>query len=744
MSIIDSTVLPTTPDTSDIEDGSDAAAFESAFRFEAEDEITQSALAVFRSKFTFEAFDIFDNAEVGDFASSFQFEATDYFNNEPNILEDADFRFKLEFEAIDTTNNDQELGDFRSNLVFEAIDHFVPAPEYKLSVNLTVLPAAQTNNNIRVWMPRLLVDGTEVPIISWNAPEGESNVGRKLSVVLQRWTDKDLFTADAVIDFGIGKLVAGVWDAGSFITLIESGSFQISSHTISGTPNAAEDRVSIDLVGNLTTRLGTRPQQAIVVYDNHRITQDESFYQTQYDQLGNAYSTALHQIAGLTLHQLMTYVFVTKCGFASIATNLPNYSIVQTYFALGDRFYDGIKKFLGVFNPIIYQDGEIIGIMDATLLQPTGFPDAEIVEVDRITNLSVSDDRTNKAITAIRIQFIHNVEDYDNISERTDPPFTIPEGDNVITVNRTWRTYRKSSEPFINAREELVSEIREKRNASNVLIERSTELFTFGANGDVESRKQTIEGLYPDLANWVGKPETEPPYIFGETVKEVETFEYKSYPIDSLDGSDQRTYISSRSVRRTGTVIVNATDKHLGKPFRQEIQVGTRSGNITEDVTTEANVLIKTTLETGEPIPGGLVNYTNLATDYLPAKPQPYINYSQKRPGDIAAREFVINQRTLIIRPDGTDPIEGIEDFNFGPLPIETAIPLAKRFINAAARSPRTISAPYIGYDESLAPGQVRRLALRDGSIIGTFIILGRTLSGDSSGTFMQLTCREV
>lgn len=739
MSIIGSKSLASESAESDIEpDAVASAAFESAFRFEAIGDVKKSLRAIFASSFQFIAIDVFEFAE---FVGSFDFIANGFLNAEPNITDEVIFASEFLFEATDSVSS-EALAVFGSHFEFEAIPHFAPAQEYRVSVNLTILPGAQTNNNIRVWQPRLLVDGEEVQIISWNAPEGESNVGRKLTVVLQRWTDKNLFTDTAVVNFGIGKKVAGVWDAASFKTLIDGGTFQVSSHTVSGQPQNAEDRVTITLTGRLGTRLNTRPENAIVVYDPSKIVQRTDFYQTQRDQFGHIYTTELSPVFGLSLQSLMAFAF-GECGL-SVVTNLPDYPIVQNYFALGERFYDGVKKFIGIFNPIIYSDGDTIGIMDATLLQPGGFPDAEIIEVDRVTNLSVSDDRTGRQVSAIRIQFIHNIEDFDVITTRIDEPFETPEGDNVITTMRTWRVYTKNPTPFINAREELISEIREKRDSGNVLLERSTELFTFGASGDVATRKQTIEGLYPDLENWIGKPETEPPYLFGETARETETFEYKSFPIDSLDGSDQRTYISDRGIRRTGMIIVNASDKHLGQPFRQEIQVGTRSGNVTEDATIESNVLIKTIVETGEPMTGGLVNYTTLATDYLPPKPTPYVNYSQRRPGDIAARQYVTNQQALIIRSPGAEPIDGIEDFNFGPLPLSEAIPLAERFIAASSQSPRTVEAQYIGYDDSLAPGQVRRLALRDGTILGSFMILGRTAFGSAGGTFMTLVCREV
>lgn len=720
-----------------------AAAFRSALHFTATPEVTKTAVTRFASKLRLTASPEMTFNPVTRLASKLHFTAHPYINGEPNILTSARFASKLKFEAI-PMKKIAALSRFAAKFRFDAIPHFAPAPEYKLTVNLTILPAVETNPNIRVWQPRLLVNGAEVQIISWEAPEGESNVGRKLSVVLQRWIDKDLFTDTAVINFGLGKKVSGSWDADSFITLIANGTFQVSSHTVSGPPSETADRVTINLTGNLTTRLNTRPPGAVVVYDASRINQRPEFYQTQYDQLGNTYVTSLSSVVSLSLQKLINFVLVTKCGFSEVVTNLPDYPIIQNYFPLGDRWYDGIKKFLGIFNPIIYQDGDKIGIMDATLLQPDGFPDAEIVEVDRVQNLTISDDRSNKSVTAIRIQFINNVEDYDTISTVIDDPVTQPDGENTITIQRVRRTYSKQSAPFIVGRDELVSEVRSTTDANGNLIARSTERYTYTANNQQESRTQIIEGLYPDLANWVGKPTMQPPYLFDVICREVERFEHAAFPISSLDGSDQREYVSNRSASREGIILVNAADQHLGKPFRQEYQPGTRSGNITEDTTLSYGP-IKSLLEICEPVPNTqLVNFTSIATDFLPVKPQVFTNYSQQRPGDVAAKQFTVNERTLIIRPDGTDQLQGIEDFHFGELPLDVSIPLAKRYVNSLLKVPRTIQATYIGYDDSLSPGQVRRLALRDGTIIGTFIILGRTPNGSADGTFMTLTCREV
>jgi hypothetical protein len=638
------------------------------------------------------------------------------------------------------------------------------AASYNLTVQLSILPTAISSGVIRTWVPRLLVDGVEVPIISWSAPEGEGSVGERLSVVLQRWIDKDLFTDASVINFGIGKQVAGVWDEASFTTLLDGGSFQVSTHTISGEPANVADRVSVTISSHIRSRLNAYPQNSTVLYDGNKVTQRPEFYQKQYDQFGFVYETQCINRSGLSLLSLMVEV-LGFCGFEGIETNLPDYPIMQAFFPLGQRWWDGLKQFLGIFSPIIYQTGDIIGIMDSTILQPNGFPDAETIEVDRVTELSLTDDRSNRNANTLRIRFIHSLEDYDTVSERDDPPVTEPDGDNSVVITRSWRTYSKGAQPFVVLREELVSEKRETFDVHNNLVTRSTETYTYTAANRQESRTQVIEASYPDMDQYrtilhdaevtyrAGNPDVtddeveeflshvSPTYIFGEITRERETFEHAAYPIDSLDGSNQKFYVRSRGVRRTGLIMNNPVDRHLGEAFRQEFQPADRSGNITRDVVIE-NGLIKSLTELGEPIKGGLVNYTTMATDYLPPVVQVVTNYSQQRPGDIGTSPFTTSERTLLVRSSSGEPIEGIQDLQFGELPLDSAITLALRLNRQ--RALRTISAEYIGYARELAPGAVRRLTLRDGTVIGTFMIVSRTPSGNVQGTTMSLVCRGI
>lgn len=674
----------------------------------------------------------------GDFASHFEFEAD--MDSVPALY--ASFDAGFEFVAA-LYPFSELLADFQSGIEFSANLKSKPAPTYSFNVTLNILPdAAGETGVIRVWLPRLLVDGVEIPIISWTAPRGEGEVGEKLSVVLQRWTDKDAFTDGAAISFGIGRKIAGVWEISSFKTLLNEGTFQVSTHTISGEPSNAADRVSITLTGKLNARLNTYPANSLVIYDDHLIVQQSSFYEVQYDQFGHTYSTILEPKTGLNLLKLLDLILIDRCGFAKIDTNLPTYQIVQAYFPIGTRYYDVLKQYLGIFSPLIYRDDDTIGILDATILKPAGFPDAETVAINRIVNQTETDDRSNRLTNAIRIRFINNVEDFDTITTRTDDPIFEADGENTVQIDRTWREYHKNSTPFILIRQELVSEIRTTRNPDTDIIVRSTETFTYTADNKPESRTQIIEGIFPDLASWIDTT-LPPPYLFGEVTREVELFDHAAFPVDSLDGSDQRTYTRKRTVDRRGLILVNPVDQHLGKPFRQEFVPGIRSGNITPDVVFDSGK-IKTTTEIGEPVTGGLVNVTTMVTDHLPAKEQSTTNYSQQRPGDITeGKQFKTNERIILIRAQGdTGPIQGIVDLHFGELSLEQAIPLAQRLNNL--ESPVTLTLEYIGYDETLRPGQVRQFTNRAGVILGTFMIIGSTPFGDAGGTFMNLTCRKL
>lgn len=621
-------------------------------------------------------------------------------------------------------------------------DPFTPPSTGRVfHVGLTILPDDH-EVDYKIWLPRVVVDGTEVEVRSGvQISDPDTDLVRKASFTLVNRPDASRFTGTALISVGIGKRVAGAWDAPSMIWLITDGSVDGGSERWAGTPQSISDSITVDVVSSNNSRLTKTSERGLIVYDSDRVTISDTDLRTLYDKDGNAYTQEIKAIPGMTLGSLLHEILVVRCGFTEVdAHELPlsEYPIDRYDCKMGEFLWNPLKAFIGMYSPIVIEDADKIIIKDSTVPQPAGVPAARPITVDDISGLSTS--RSISRLDAMMLQFLGLENNYDFTTFRFEYPSETPGGSTRIDFERITIEWRKITSPTSNkvVREALNIETK-KTYVGGTQTEEASDEFEFNPDGAIRSRNKTVKSLLPpDNGGGVVVGASAPSLRNSED--EVETYVYAAHPF-----KPRAMYRSQSNTRTSGLVINDADNPNIyGDPAKQAASVALRSNNIVAGQTYSYETL-KTRSESSAPQPDGSVLTRVLIIDEVnPSNP---VDYIEKRPGDIAEMGAAPQQQEMpVFSVDNpTRSLERIQNFAVNQLPLKFALPLTKRVLAAIKAGLRTGSAPFIGYDATLKKGVSVAIYDRVGVFFGNFFITGWSIEiTREGGLIMTLTVKEM
>lgn len=697
----------------------------------------------------------------------FEFESRGryHIDDEPDIDLTAEGQF--EFQGIArTTHTFQSFAEGQFEFSSEANPTIQAAEFFELDLIIDVGTDARANGNYIKYRPRLKVDGVVVDWVSGEYSESDSLVGGELNIRLAYLPDIQSITIDSVIEFGFAKIRGGVWDESSYRSLIVDGRMVRKNKSFGRAENSPTDQVTIHVLNGTNRTLILTALTDVVIYNSSIQVIDPLSFVKIYDRTGILYPVRLVGLPHMTLHQLLSRVFLTECGFADFDTNLPDYALGRLDVNLGQSFYDAIKPVIGSYDPIVDVRDGTLWVMDGTVLREAGLPVPKEVPIE---NWSTADHSAGRGRDeGMLLSMIHNVEDLTYQTTRTDPAIIEPSGNvadgsySETSIVKTWREYRKQSEPFVIVGQDIIIEDRSTTDVNNVVISTSHEVYNYNAANRIESRVKKIYSLVPDLVAWnvamdageaaarAGNPDITdaelaialsgilPTYSMQDTFTEVETYDWLPYPFES-----NRDYVYRRDLVQRGLITVDPIQMQLNKPFRQAYQIGIRSGNIKRHVTLEYG-LIKTHRETATPLIRGEVSVNIFEKDHI----QDLVNYdrSQQRIGDVTNKTFTTNQYKLILSADDHafgDHFDAVEDLSFGPVPIDQIVPLAQRKLTRKKTKTAELTINVIGYDESLLPG-TDFTATERGVTLGEVKIRSRHITFDRDKIMSSLTCTEI
>jgi hypothetical protein len=655
-------------------------------------------------------------------------------NADANVFGSA--AFDLPF--IDLTADGQKLIDAVAVFDLPFIDltadgTLATAEDFELNIILDILPPSPAGNYIEHWLPRLKVNGSEIPVKGGQYSEGEDSAGATLRVELARISDRSVMVAGASIEFGFGRKVGGAWDEASFQTLITDGTVEGTGHSISLSNGSPTDAFQVTSRSGTNNRFSITPETDLVIYDPLRETLNQVDFDILLDTQGNQYLTELKPIAGLTLHQLFDEVLVDRCGFSGVQTNLPDFPILRADCPIGRSYLASIRGYFGMFEPAIFAVGDEVWIIDTTIVLPSGFPAPRTVEIRHYRTLSASEQILD--IDGFLVQYVEDKRSYDYITSRTET-FTEENGESgdpdytETFVEQLWREYRRTSNPGLVLHEELYFE-RRTTSASGVgTINETRENFNFDSNGRYSFREKTTHARIPDLDN-PGE------FTLALVNDEKETLHYASHPYQP-----KSQYVQRREQHVRGLIVIDSENQQLQNDFELDYLTAYRRGNLVEGMATRFGP-IKSIIELAEPLRDGQVRVRPVTIDHLSRSvPEDDV---QMRPGDVSLNGIAPRQsRVLVLESDDSERTTNrIEAIHAGELPPTHAIPWARRRLKAVKSKNRTIDAQTIGYDAGLRKGMPVTFTGRS-ETIGTFLIAGRSVPFGREGVFMNLSCKEI
>jgi len=393
---------------------------------------------------------------------------------------------------------------------------------------------------------------------------------------------------------------------------------------------------------------------------------------------------------------------------------------------MGQSLWSAISGFLGMYQTEVVVESDVLKIIDTTLVSPSGFPVPKQVGVSNYQQLGLTDQPRN--IDGLIVNISENKRNYDFVTQRFENK-TEYAGDVSTSTEREFREYRRFAHPFVVIKDELARETKESFGTSGT-VNSSEDLYSYNSRDIVELRVRETQNLLPDL-------NTGTPSLQLET-SEREEFTYAAHPL-----RPRQSFLQTHQLTTRGAVIRDTANQQLGKDFIQPYSTANRSGNLQTGQTLETDFLISVKRETYEPVRGNQVRVTEWEFDGTTNEGVGSVikDDTQTRTGDVALNDISPHPTQIIVfaEDNHTRSKERLESVNFGELPVELSLPLARRMIKRAKDKSRSLQMTVPGYDplllkgfviDAIAPGQPNRST--DGVTLGNFLILSLNISGNA------------
>lgn len=216
---------------------------------------------------------------------------------------------------------------------------------------------------IRKYLPTLSIVDDDVAILGFNFQAATGSIGAKADVTplnpnltINRGDD---ITLTLRTPFGDAPKKH----------LIKNGTVAGSSHTTRSARAAgltvATDALSLVAIDSISYRWKLAPRVPLIVYDPALVVLQANETDTNVnDEDGAPIVADTLEVEGLDLEQLLQLVYVDKCGFDELITNIPTYAIPRMDFSLSSSWHGIISSEYAKFKPVVYEDDNRLFIID--------------------------------------------------------------------------------------------------------------------------------------------------------------------------------------------------------------------------------------------------------------------------------------------------------------------------------------------------------------------------------------------
>jgi len=590
---------------------------------------------------------------------------------------------------------------------------------------IDILPAVNVSR-YRQYHARCSINGSNLPIASFSLRR--SSVSSTFTARLANLADRSLIIAGASFKFEIGETVLGTT---TWRTIFDTAKLSSRSYSIGMADSSPTDTFSFSTSSNLTTRLMKTPIRNTVYYDPYRTTVESTAIEVFYDTGGQAYASQVIPFPSMKLYTLFQEVFVTRCGFTSYVTNLPNYPIKRADFPFQRSYYESLRGLIGMFDLSIStsEDGTIVYIRDTTNGVPAGFPSPRTLTTTKYKAFQRQDQESR--VQALRLNYISNETELTYKVQRLVQ--TSKDLGNGLTEETDTTVFDIYSVTYPTTVLRTIPDRIEKRVYQGAIrVATYNESYTYNSENRPTLITKTQEALLPT----VGLDETIDetlPVTNQRFSNETTRIEYSEHPY-VLRAVYQKQIVT----HSIGLVVQDTENTYLGQPFYQSLVDAHRAGNAKDGMQVFTRP-IETVIENYSPQPNGQVKAEVRTINHIRDE-LAVTNNSDERAGDAAiSYAGQSTQRLLVLGNDGdTLTGAGVEDFHIGELPLYLGIPLARRKLKKMRTYQGTASADLLGLDLDLLEGIAVSLTGRDGNPEGNIVVTSVQIVGNALGTENQ------
>jgi hypothetical protein len=578
--------------------------------------------------------------------------------------------------------------------------------------------------NIRRYRARLIVDGLEIPIIRAELQSPTDKLGTELTVVLAE-PNVNLITVNSVIDFDIAIWLTGS-NAWQWINLLTGGKLSQRAARYLNEEGLPKDSVEISIVDIIGDRWNRAPRQQVFMYDSQLIetpSLESVISETIYRSTnGSAISPSFIPIAGMTLRDVLSYAYVTGCGFTKVVTNIENFHVEQASFTMTGGYDAGVRGLLEMFSPVVFASGNDLWIIDPDQPLPVG-----ISAVDFVAAFSASIDDTfpgREPVNGMLIRVNDALAGVEFFTERLETntvssgTFGVP-GFTEIDTERRIREYRTFGNPTTIVREEVFYTKTRTLDYTFAVISEETRTDHFDQLNRPTGYSLTNYMLLPD----VGDPDLN--LLFQEVLSEEQLIVYIPDPLNPLQDIQSRI-----ETRTNGLILVDGGTQYLGKDYKIPYIDAHKSGYISGSSQTSEFGPVKTVVEQMT-LSGGQVRYETRVTNHLADIPDKVT--VKTLPGssriDRRNRAGGGSTRTILLTVPDTDSVSRrVAEFDASQLPYNLALAVAQRRLNNLNNPPKELAVNMSHVNPSLRKGAVIHVQGRSG-YLGNYIIKGSVIT---------------
>lgn len=599
-------------------------------------------------------------------------------------------------------------------------------PEFGFTIYADILDSALAGTGtIKRFTARLRdEDDVELPIkeFTHRAPAGA--MGQSLTVGLAD-PSSSAISGDEVLEFDLG-----FWNGSAFVyvPILAGGTVQGRDRSL-GFDRRPTDQLNFSTADTIGQRWNRAPRTPVILYDPQTtVAPSQSTQNALRDEAGNAILPEIVPFFNLMLRDVLSYAYVTGCGFAAVQTNLLNFPVTRVEFSLEGGFDGGARSLLSLFEPVFFVEGETLWIIDPDEPLPAGVTPQDL-PLSSVLAWSDSTPAT-EPVNALIVSYGERAGDGDTFTTRIETEnsergtFGTP-GYTKTEISRTIREYRNTADPDTIVREVVASTETATRDYLLNIISRETQQDQFDSLGRKSGHLRTVESLVPDLENSGA-------LTLLTCASETCSIAYKTNPFNPRqDVQDQvTTYVE-------GLIHSDEDNTYLDQPFRLPLTDAHRNGFIDPEAN-QSSLFgpIKTTRERLNVRGNGQLDVEVTVIDHIANTTERTI--AAPRTGSSALdRQQINQQRVLIVIPDTEEDGRRVPTLDAGDLPRETALLLGRRKLARLNHPPRTATAQLPFPDLSLRRGKVVQAYDRAGAL-ARFIIVGHTTSGSALGTAQQ------